>query len=401
MKKIFIICATLFAFASCGLKEEFQPVFTAKYSNPMPYAYYEDGDFGNIITIAEAVSKYKPMYPVTFYGENVIKGRVTTTDQPGNFYKSFFIQDETGGIEIKIGKNSLYNDYLEGQTVYVNLEELTLGMYGYKTGSYGGMGTAQVGYFNNLHEPGKTKKENSDEDAGTVQYENLYLESPVLIDTHVYRGDPSDAKKVTPYKLTASQLPDAKNDTQATSKYVGSMVELDGLTYGKEIFCMLYRDSNKNHLKYWNRIFLSSGNNTADPTNGITTWAMSKAKMTEYIQAGLWDVCKVGSGSTYDKDDDGNDLTVGALKGDGTYPTIEKAAYSVTHYFNFGGKTIQVRTSGFCKFCDKEIPEDILSGGQAVNIKGILTLYEGSYQLTVNSLDDITYADGSELYPTR
>lgn len=398
MKKIFIACAALIALASCGLKEEFQPVFSGKPQNPQPYRYYDDSDFANIITIADLVSGYKPCYPVTYLDETVIKGRITTTDQPGNFYKSFYIQDETGGIEIKVGKNSLYNDYLEGQTVYVNLEGLTLGMYGYKTGNYGGIGMAQIGFFNPNHQPGKTKKENSDEEKGTVQYETLYLEIPVLIDTHIFRGDPDDIQKVEPAVIRESMLPNLKSDTQATNRYVGAMVELDNLSYGNEIFCMLYVDSKKNHLKYWNRIFLSADNNPSNPTAGITTWAMSKEKMTEYVCSGDWDIYKVGSGNNYAKNENGEDLTIGDLKGDGTYPGLEKAAYSVTHYFKFGNKDIQIRTSGFCKFCDIEIPEDVLDGSRSINAKGILSLYEGGYQLTVNSLRDITYSDGSPLY---
>ena len=71
-------------------------------------------------TIAELASLYKTGSTWKIDKNIVISGIVSTTDQPGNFYKSFYIQDETGGMEIKIGKNGLYNDYLPCQIIYVD-----------------------------------------------------------------------------------------------------------------------------------------------------------------------------------------------------------------------------------------------------------------------------------------
>lgn len=380
MKKSLIITAALLALASCGLKEEFQPVFTGKYPAPEPERYWSDEDFGRITSIAELVSGYTIGQPKVL-GSTVIKGTVSTTDRPGNFYKSFYIQDETGGIEIKVGKNGLYNDYLLGQTVYVDCEDLTLGMYGYKSGNYGGMGMAQLGFSD-----------------PSGSYETSYMEIPLLIDAHVLRGNPSELHPVTPAVITsASQLPNPKTATQATNKLIGSMVTLKGLTYGNEVFCLLYLDSNQDKKSYTNRVFLSSSN-SSDPTCGITTWAMSKEKMTEYLYSGIWDECKVGSGNTYAEDEEGNTLTVGSYRGEnGLYDAsingfngIERTAYSVSQYFKLGSTDIQIRTSGFCKFCDVEIDPDVLSGRATIDVTGVLTLYQGSFQLVVNNIDDIT-----------
>ena len=380
MKKSLIITAALLALASCGLKEEFQPVFTGKYPAPEPERYWSDEDFGRITSIADLVSGYTIGQPKVLTN-TVIKGVVTTTDRPGNFYKSFYIQDETGGIEIKVGKNGLYNDYLLGQTVYVDCEDLTLGMYGYKSGNYGGMGMAQLGFSD-----------------PSGSYETSYMEIPLLIDAHVLRGNPSELHPVTPAVITsASQLPNPKTATQATNKLIGSMVTLKGLTYGNEVFCLLYLDSNQDKKSYTNRVFLSSSN-SSDPTCGITTWAMSKEKMTEYLYSGIWDECKVGSGNTYAEDEEGNTLTVGSYRGEnGLYDAsingfngIERTAYSVSQYFKLGSTDIQIRTSGFCKFCDVEIDPDVLSGRATIDVTGVLTLYQGSFQLVVNNIDDIT-----------
>ena len=380
MKKSLIITAALLVLSSCGLKEEFQPVFTGKYPAPEPERYWSDEDFGRITSIADLVSGYTIGQPKVL-GSTVIKGTVSTTDRPGNFYKSFYIQDETGGIEIKVGKNGLYNDYLLGQTVYVDCEDLTLGMYGYKSGNYGGMGMAQLGFSD-----------------PSGSYETSYMEIPLLIDAHVLRGNPSELHPVTPAVITsASQLPDPKTATQATNKLIGSMVTLKGLTYANEVFCLLYLDSNQDKKSYTNRVFLSSSN-SSDPTCGITTWAMSKEKMTEYLYSGIWDECKVGSGNTYAEDEEGNTLTVGSYRGEnGLYDAsingfngIERTAYSVSQYFKLGSTDIQIRTSGFCKFCDVEIDPDVLSGKATIDVTGVLTLYQGSFQLVVNNIDDIT-----------
>ena len=380
MKKSLIITAALLVLSSCGLKEEFQPVFTGKYPAPEPERYWSDEDFGRITSIADLVSGYTIGQPKVL-GSTVIKGTVSTTDRPGNFYKSFYIQDETGGIEIKVGKNGLYNDYLLGQTVYVDCEDLTLGMYGYKSGNYGGMGMAQLGFSD-----------------PSGSYETSYMEIPLLIDAHVLRGNPSELHPVTPAVITsASQLPNPKTATQATSKLIGSMVTLKGLTYGNEVFCLLYLDSNQDKKSYTNRVFLSSSN-SGDPTCGITTWAMSKEKMTEYLYSGIWDECKVGSGNTNAEDEEGNTLTVGSYRGEnGLYDAsingfngIERTAYSVSQYFKLGSTDIQIRTSGFCKFCDVEIDPDVLSGRATIDVTGVLTLYQGSFQLVVNNIDDIT-----------
>jgi len=74
-----------------------------------------------------------------------IKGKVISTDQPGNIYRGIYIQDissktdpDTGqtidtsaAIEIKVGATGLYNDYKVGQTVYIKCDELVLGNYRY------------------------------------------------------------------------------------------------------------------------------------------------------------------------------------------------------------------------------------------------------------------------------
>ena len=375
MKKYIVSAIALLALVSC---EEFQPVFTFKNQNPKQEKTYtlEDAmDYcgvAKVMTIAELAATYTHGTPRDME-EGMIAGRVSTTDQPGNFYKSLYIQDATGGMEIKIGRNGLYNDYLPGQMLYINLDGLCLGEYGFKTGNYGGNGMVQIGF-----------------NGEGTNYETAYLQVPYLIGTHILKGEIDDIQEVTPAVISESQLP-GKNSTLADCPYIGKLVTLKGLKYADENFCLLYINSQLDKKAASNRIFLSDTNPGSDKTHGITTWAMSKVKMTEYLLSGLWDACKVGSGNEM------TGQTVADFKGeDGTYAGIEKNAYSISQYFKMGGTEIQVRTSGYCKFADREIPKEVLSGAKSVDVTGVLTLYQGSIQVTVNNISDFV-VDGKPL----
>lgn len=373
MKKSLIIFASIVLLASCqSLKEEFQPVSPVKYNEPEAE---QPVTMTATHTIAELAKKYTIGTPWVLDENIVISGVVSTTDRPGNFYKSFYIQDETGGIEIKVGKNGLYNDYKQGQRIYVSCRDLCLGMYGYKSGASYGNGMVQVGF----------KDPSGD-------YETSYLESTLLINTHIYKGAVESVPE--PVVVSESEIP-GSNATQATDSNVGKLVTIKNLYYSwydsryketNEAFVLLYLDSNKNKKLSSNRIFVS-GEDT-----GITTWAMSKNKMSEYILSGIWDDVKIGNANDQTYGTVGDHKVVDA-EGNVSYPDIEKAAGSVSHYFSTqqGGKgtCVQIRTSGYSKFGDTEIPEAVLKGEKSINVTGILSLYQGKVQMVVNSLDDI------------
>lgn len=60
----------------------------------------------------------------------VISGVVVMDDKSGNYYKKIVIQDTSGGIEILVDQNNLYNDYPIGRKVYVKCKGLYVGNYG-------------------------------------------------------------------------------------------------------------------------------------------------------------------------------------------------------------------------------------------------------------------------------
>ena len=272
--------------------------------------------------------------PVHIEKDLIIGGQVTSSDQSGNIYRSMYIQDATGAIEIKIGKSSLYNDYRPGQWVYVKLNGLTLGTY---------EGMLQIG----LDDP-------------SGEYETAYIDVQRMIDLHVFKGKIDTP--VVPIVLSESEILLEQN--------MEKLVTLKGLKYANEAFALLYPDPNGDKKSTANRVFLS------DKTWGITTWAMSKNKMQAYLDSGIWDEAKTADGAK----------TVAELRKENA---IEATGTYVSQYFKMGSKEIQIRTSGYAKFADVELDEGVLNGTKLIDITGILTNYRGSAQFTLIDLDGV------------
>ena len=93
------------------------------------------------MTIAEFKAKHwqdARNYVDTVFENEVIHGWVTSTDEPGNIYKTLYITDESGaGLAISVNKNSLFNYYAIGR-------EIVLPLQGYYVGKFNGM--QQLGF---------------------------------------------------------------------------------------------------------------------------------------------------------------------------------------------------------------------------------------------------------------
>ncbi len=143
-----------------------------KFDDP---AVFEPANLTPTTTIQALKSLYNGG-PFEINDNVIIGGKVNSTDEQGNFYRSFYIQDETGGIEVKIGKTTLYNEYKEGQTIYVKARHLVLG-------SYGGM--VQLG-----------------EKSVETWYETSYIETDLRIKETIFRG--ATGPKLTPQLINTS-----------------------------------------------------------------------------------------------------------------------------------------------------------------------------------------------------
>ena len=376
MKRIIIALAAAAALlTSC---EEFQPVFTGKYDNPEAYTPFnpEESITGKVLTITELSQRFISKASEAGASDQLktwcwevtedlwVKGRITTSDRSGNFYKSFYIQDDANGpgIEIKVGRTSLHNDYKVGQMVYISLDGLAVGEYGFKDGKYG---TIQIG----LKDPKQSK------------YSTSYIEHQYIIDSHIFRGDISDIQAISPRKI--SSLP-GKTDCQATSTSVGALVTISGLKYANESFTLVYLNGNESNEDSKNRIFLTKDNadKAGAPGNwGVTTWAMSKSKFLEYLNSGIWDKAHVGGDS-----DNFGELSKPEIK---SQLQSNANAYSVSQYFSGAGGTVQIRTSGYSKFADLQIAPEVLKGSKTITVTGILTMYQGGVQLILRDQDDV------------
>lgn len=386
--KLIIIAAALCALSSCtSLIEEWQPVFTFKYDDGAALVHAQMDSQVNC-TIAQLKAKYQTHgHPVQIDEELVIKGQVTTSDEDGNVYREIYIQDETGGLDVKLGRSSSYDDFKIGQIVYIKCYGLVIGEYGYKSGNYGGSGLLQLGYVADGY---------ADYDAGisssAPEYETAYLDLLPIVNQHIFRGKvlPEDQRIKPEEGIPGADLTKDEN--------VGKLVKLTNVKYGnkvggKEIFCLFYPDPNLNHTKYesWNRVFLSSPTNPVvgeDYTFGITTWALTKHRFHALVESGIWDKVEIGDGSG----------TIGSQYTDPAnfgYEELYKKvildhpnSQSVSHYFMYDGVEVQVRTSGYARFADIEIPANVRDGSIAVDLTGILTRYQGGAQFT---LLDVTY----------
>ncbi len=360
MRKFFIPLLSVSLLLMMGLSscQEWEPVFTLKYEDPAAYSQVAKTP---TITIAELKEMYieNGSKPLEILGNYVIGGQVITSDESGNLYKEIYIQDETGAIDLKIGKNSLYSDYKLGQWLYVDCNGLTIG-------SYSGM--PQLGI--------------EDE---TGEYETAYIEAQYIIDEHIFRGSIAPLPDIL--EVTEEDINDAIAKGGFRSNLWGKLVTIKGLKYGapssyrtdafKRIFALIYIDPNKDKKAQSNRIFLS------DKTYGVNTWAMTKTKFLEYLGAGNFDSATTGDDRPLDAD------IMASLK-------FNAAAVTLSHYFSLGVTPVQIRTSGYAKFADTPIdpvilgdPDSESADGASIDVTGILSIYSGAAQFTLIDLNGV------------
>ena len=350
MKKIYSFALFLALLCSC---EEWQPVTTLTYPEP-------EAREPLILDVNTTIAQLKQMYldngsqGVEITSHVCIGGQVVSSDRSGNIYRDLYIQDGTGAICVKVGKSSMYSDYHLGQWVYIDCAGLRLG-------SYNGM--PQLGIED---ESGKN--------------DTAYIDAQYLIDTHIFRG--RIAALPEPRVVTSAELEQALKDGGFKSDLWGRYVRLNRLTYGaktdystdkyKRIFAILYSGDNPE-----DRVFLS------DKTYGITSWAMSKSKVSNLIFEGRFDEAKTQDGRPVK-----NEVIDGLL--------ANASPVTMSQYFSLGSTPVQIRTSGYAKFCDAEIPAAVIgdpdsdtADGRPIDVTGLLSIYNGAAQFTLIDLDGV------------
>ena len=405
MKKYIIAIAALSLLFSCrSLKEEWDPVLTfgepdAAWFTPVTEQELKEKEGLETISTIADLKKLYDTKAVDITDNIWIKGQVTSSDESGNLYSEMYIQDAQGnGIDLRIGKGSLHNEYPLGMWVYVKCRGLTLAAY---------KGQPQLGM-------------EADQTA-TNEYESSNISLQGIIDTHIFRGFID--KPVAPTKVTLNDI-STSLAFGYQGKLWGKLVTLTGLKYGSTfdipaIYALLYPNPNLAHKSDnpENRIFLSRPQDKTgviegfDYTWNIKTWGLSKSRYIQHIQDGDWDEAEV---------DSGNKLTASFITRT-PYEILTGTAYEdridyfgmdafspykdimiknatanyVSHYFLMQGKQdIQVRTSGYAKFADEQVPASILDGSATVSITGIMSVYTGStpWGVQITLVDDPSVA---------
>lgn len=208
MKKYIIIAAlALVALSSCEKQWDNVPVFEPATEEEIVAEGY------TFISVNELKERY--FYSTTPDPKALVKSvvitdkvalrtKVISSDELGNTYRSLYLQDadgyENGGIEIKVGKGSMYTTYKPGQIVYVKCDQLHLGNYRYML-SLGGK-------------------------SSDASYSNGYIDIQTVID---------DKLKVGPQEgLTAADTLVVNSANVATiianeKKYLGTLCRFEGI----------------------------------------------------------------------------------------------------------------------------------------------------------------------------
>ncbi len=352
MKNIFKVCLMLaVAVVTVGCYDDFD--------TPAPAKIYTDEDFSNLEyrTIAEV----KQMFLVEFgtlehTGDNTswsdtkylrieediyIKGKVQSSDEEGNVYKSLYLCDASGAIEVKLGTGN-YLKYPVGHFdpatgtmpstwVYVKLKGLYLGNYRMMLS----LGDAPSSSYNKVGEH--------------KFYANSNIENPSTIAQHVFVGEPTTLSVAEGDILEITEQNQSQFFGEANIDKLGRLVWIKGITceYG-EVDGNLYpswMDTNVRPVvsKYW------------------YTWAFNEKYYAS--AANLY-------GSVL-------------FSYNGLPSQTGKAGVYV------------VRTSGYARFAGKPI----VRNGAKGDILGHLAIYAkywadyATYQLSINRFEDLMFAE--------
>ncbi len=141
---------------------------------------------------------------VTIPDKVYLKTKVISSDELGNTYRSIYLQDAKGpadgGIEIKVGKGSMYTLYKPGQIIYVKCDGLELGNYRWML-SLGGK-------------------------SSEAKYSNGYIDIQTIIDEKILPGEVVGLTATDTLVVNSSNVAEIiANDKQ----YLGTLCRFEGI----------------------------------------------------------------------------------------------------------------------------------------------------------------------------
>ncbi len=237
--KIWIVLAAVFSLAGCY----------NDFDDPAPAKVWTKEDFSKeqLISIKDFKNLFYSIYgnsasslgkTLEIKEDYVIHGKVISSDQAGNVYKSLYIYDEESeaAIELKLMVSN-YVYYHPGQEIFVKTKGLAIGSYRYML-SVGGMPTA--------------------EDIAKG-YANRNLETQNQINAHIFPGALGEVTDKDILIVTPDNYKTALNDNA-----LGRLVRFEGLTYKEGTM-----DGDK-YPQYLETVYLN-GSTTATYTNKYYT----------------------------------------------------------------------------------------------------------------------------------
>lgn len=219
----------------------------------------------------------------------IIKGRVISSDQAGNFFKQLVIEDETGAIQVNIDSYDLYKTYQYGQEIVIDVTGLYIGAYGK---------LMQIGSTPNNNYPGRIAS-----DLATKQIEVNGLAEPEKIVAGEYtiaalndlisNQEEFLAKQCRLVSIKDVTFKDAgkatladkdKNTSRTISDGTGDMiVYTSGYSDFYDYYCPEGKGTIVGILSFFNRswqirlIGVSEDENVADTMRGLIGYELSKA----------------------------------------------------------------------------------------------------------------------------
>lgn len=314
-----------------------------------------------------------------------IKGKVVSDDEQGNVYKSLYIQDETGAIEVKLN-NNVGVRFPYGTWVYVRLKDLYIGNYRMMLN----IGGAPSESYNKAGEH--------------KFYANSNIEIQSIIDRHVFPGGPAEIKVGT------------------FEQFQANPAEVDVITVTKDNYKSVLAKENREML--FGRLMRFEGlkchyAGVADQ-NGVVTPTMKSGSNENIYPSWIYtDPRPIVNKPWYrwafretDYTADGEEYATGrSLYGSVMFTyndallaldDSEASQEEAANYFCSDDGNFIVRTSGYSRFANRNICKD----GEEATITALYCIYSKEstytggrndfalYQLTLNRFEDMEFTNG-------
>ncbi len=324
MKKYIIIAAlALLALSSCEKQWEDVPAFEPATQEQIiadGYTFMTVSDFKQHYFYSVLPEPKKTVLGIKIEDKVALETVVVSSDELGNTYRSLYVQDasgpEAGGMEIKVGKGSMYTIYKPGQKLYIKADELILGNYRNMVGLGG--------------------------PSSEATYSNGFIDIQTIIDEKLLPGEMVGADTlVVNSSNIASVIANYK-------QHLGTLCRFEGLESA------------------WGSIKVGAYSNTYPSFQD--------------------------SGDEARKDGEQVDDADNYNKNFSDYGVPATWAYSYDNLslygsaaFMMGSQPFVIRTSGYSRFALEEVPAD----GAICDITAILTIYDDTFQLLLNSNEDV------------